>query len=104
MSGFIFLDNDMRLKLAGLVDAEGTYQNTATVEATLYDDAGNAVSGPSWPLTMDYVSSSNGDYTVNLEDTIDFTGIERVLISIDVDSAGLQANFTKRVNVVPRRV
>lgn len=38
------------------------YVNDATVTVTLYDASGTEVTGQAWPLTLDYIAASNGEY------------------------------------------
>jgi hypothetical protein len=67
----LLIGNDQTLTLEGLQDeVTSNYINDATVTATVKDRAGNAVSGQSWPLTLDYVTASDGIYRGNLEDTL----------------------------------
>ncbi len=60
----IFINNDTLFKLSGLKDgaAGGSFLNAGTVSVTIYDDQGVQVPGISWPVTMAFVASSNGDY------------------------------------------
>lgn len=58
-----FVANTNNLDLIGLRNAAtGTYVNDADVKVTVKDKAGSEVSGETWPLTMDYVTGSQGDY------------------------------------------
>jgi hypothetical protein len=42
----------------------GDYINNAVVQLTINDSAGSPVSGASWPLTLSYVTNSDGKYRV----------------------------------------
>lgn len=74
----LFDANDMILELRNLRDKTvnpdndpaGTFLNasTVTIEA-LFDEEGNTIAGPALPVTMDYVTGSNGIYRVTLADT-----------------------------------
>lgn len=58
-----FVANTNNLDLIGLRNAAtGTYVNDADVTVTVRDKAGSEVLGETWPLTMDYVTGSQGDY------------------------------------------
>jgi hypothetical protein len=60
MSLTIYLNNDNLVSLLGLIDeATGDYLDAATVSVTLTDNQGNTQQGP---VTMTYVSGSNGNY------------------------------------------
>lgn len=57
-------NNTIEVELVGLKDASaGTYINDATVTVTMYgEDGSTEVTGETWPVTMSYVASSNGNY------------------------------------------
>lgn len=66
--------NDNLLTLIGLQnDVTDAYLNSATVSVTVIDADNNNLSGVSWPLTMSYVTSSNGNYRATLTDTLSAT-------------------------------
>ena len=68
----IYLNNDSLIELVGLKDTVlNTFINDATVTATIYDDTGTEVTGISWPLTVPYVTSSNGEYRAVLDKAIE---------------------------------
>ena len=69
--GNIFINNDSLIELIGLKNSlTDSYVNDATVTVTLYDSTGAEVSGISWPLTMAYVTASNGDYRGTLDKAV----------------------------------
>lgn len=57
-------NNSIEVLLEGLKNASsGSYINDATVTVTIYESDGTTeVTGVSWPVTMTYVTSSNGNY------------------------------------------
>lgn len=70
----IYINNDSLIELIGLKDTVlDTFINDATVVATIYDDTGTVVTGISWPLTIPYVTSSNGEYRAVLDKAIVLT-------------------------------
>lgn len=90
----LYIDNDNRIKLVGLADADNTYQNSATVQVTLKDDQGNNLAGQTWPLALSYVAASNGDYKEVLQDTISgLTNGDDITAVVDVESGGLTAHW-----------
>lgn len=104
MSETLYISNDNRIKYIGLKDADGNYQNAATVEVTLNDSNGNALSGQTWPLALSYVAGSNGDYQEVLQDTI--SGLkdgDQLTAVIDITSAGLTANYQLPVTAEIRK-
>lgn len=99
----LYIGNDNRVRLVGLRDADDTYQNSAVVEVTLKDADGNNLSGQTWPLTLTYIASSNGDYSEVLQDTI--TGLsnnDSITAVVDVTSAGLTAHWEVPVTAETR--
>ncbi len=68
-----FVANTNVLELNGLrSEIEDAYINNATVTVTVKDADGTAVAGESWPMTMDYVLSSDGDYRAIMSATLPF--------------------------------
>lgn len=63
------------VKVNGLRDSDGNYQNNATVtiESLTERVSGDAVSGISVPFTLTYVTSSNGDYRGEIPETLGVT-------------------------------
>jgi hypothetical protein len=91
----LFADNDMIFEVRGLAnELTGSYLNSATVACTLKDSAGAAVTGQSWPLTLAYVTSSNGVYRATLPYTLDLTANGRYTLELDVNAgAGLRGKW-----------
>lgn len=66
-----FVANTNMLELLGLrSEVEATYINNATVTVTIKDAAGSPISGETWPLALDYVTASDGDYLAILSHTL----------------------------------
>lgn len=80
----IFVGNDNILELSELKNAaSGAYLNAATVEATITDWAtGTAIPSVTNPVTLSFVSGSNGRYRAVLESTAGFTPGQKVRIVI----------------------
>ena len=57
-------NNTIEVVIEGLKDiSAGSYINDATVTVTIYAaDGTTEVTGETWPVTMDYVAGSNGNY------------------------------------------
>lgn len=66
-----YINSDQLLSVDGLSDpVTGAYVNNASVTATMYEaDGVTEVQGVTWPLTVSYVSSSNGNYNGVLDDS-----------------------------------
>lgn len=63
-----YLSNTNTLRLDGLrLLGSSSYLASATVTATVKDSAGNAVAGETFPVTLLYVSGSNGRYEAALD-------------------------------------
>jgi len=63
--------NDNLLTLVGLQnEVTAAYMNAATVTVTVVDSADAEIAGETWPLTMDYVATSDGNYRATLTDTL----------------------------------
>ena len=84
-----WIDSDQLLSVSGLRDpTTGNYINTATVRASMEDVTGAAVSGQTWPLTLDYTPASNGDYTGLLEDGRMMTEGQIYWMDLTADAGG----------------
>ena len=88
MAELLFIGNDMSLTVTGLKDEiAGTFINSgATVTATIKNRAGVNVSGQNWPLTLSYLTGTNGNYRGVLEDGIAFEANEIYRIEITADA------------------
>lgn len=83
-----YVGNTNVLTLTGLKsDDEGIYLNDATVTLTVKDTDGAAVAGESWPVTMDYVASSNGNYRAVISAEAEFVAKAKYTAVIDVDAS-----------------
>lgn len=98
MTDILYLQSDNLLEVTGLQNvATGAYINNATVTVTLVDAGGTAVSGQSWPATLSYVSGSNGDYRVTLEDTLSLSENGTYVPRVTVLADGLKRYFEPRL-------
>lgn len=99
--------NDMVLELSNLRDSiinpnndpAGTFLNGVTVEIiALIDEEGNIITGPSLPITMDYVATSTGIYRATLEDTWAFVLGQCHSATVRADAgAGLRAEWVLKI-------
>ena len=104
MSKKMYVSNGHKLTVDQLRDTDDQYINTATVEATIIDSAGNEVEGQTWPLSLSYVEDSDGKYEGILDNTIELQSGENytlIVDTVDGDSVGhweLAVKAVKRVN------
>jgi len=69
-----YLSADNVVQLGGFQNAiDSSYLNSATVTCTIKDTSGTAVTGISWPVTLDYVAASNGIYRATIDKAIVLT-------------------------------
>jgi len=100
----IYHDTDMVIEIEGLYDlVNEDYINNAVVTVTLTDENFTPLSGESWPITMAYITSSDGNYRAVLDADIDTALIEDgyALISIDA-GAGRTSEVREPVTFVTR--
>lgn len=73
-----------------LEDLKGNtaWVNNATVSVTLYDgkDEDTEISGQSWPVTMSYISGSDGTYAATLEDGLSVARGDLVWVTATADA------------------
>ena len=100
----LYLNNDNTLEVAGLQNAvTGQYINDATVEVTLRDADGDEVAGQNWPLTLSYVTDSDGIYRGTLEDDLELTARADYTAEITVDAgADLTGQWSMPIIAITR--
>lgn len=97
MSGNLYIDNTGVAELNGLQNGlTSDYINDATVECTLYLK-GAPVDGQSWPLTLDYVVDSNGDYRGLLDAALDLSQDLVYTAKIVASSGGMTGTWNCNV-------
>jgi len=90
MADAAYIANDNTVVLDGLRDVDDAYINDATVAVEDVIDAdGATVAGISLPLSMPYVTDSNGKYRATLQDTAEFVADAPYTAIVTVDGAGL---------------
>lgn len=91
--GVLYLLTDNPIRVEGLFsESSQAYVNDATVQLTLHHDAadGDEVAGQAWPLTLDYVAGSDGDYLGTVQDDVVVEEGDVVVAVIEIDGDGLQ--------------
>ena len=101
----LYIDNDMVVEVNGLQDpTDSSYQNAATVTCTIQDRAGTEVSGIGWPLSLSYVTASNGVYRATIDKAAVFAEGAQYEAIITVVSSTLDAKWTVPCIANTRRV
>lgn len=86
--------NTNNLELLGLQNASnGAYVNDATISVTVKDASGIDVVGETWPIPMNYVSGSDGDYRCVLIDTLSFNSGMTYTANISVNAGSNRIAF-----------
>ena len=86
MIGSLIIGSDNIIQLDQLTDqSDGSYMNAATVTVTLLERDGTEVAGDTWPLSMAYVSASDGRYTATLLDTLTLISNKRYQAKVVAD-------------------
>jgi hypothetical protein len=98
---FVYINSDNVIKLAGLADDTGAYINDATVVVTLVNDSDAEVTGETWPLTMNYVAASNGDYKATLSDALVLTNPGDYHAIVDADG-GAGKRYYRKIPVIAK--
>lgn len=89
MTDIIYVANTNLLQLQGLKnEQDSSFQNSATVTVTIVDELGANVPNQTWPLTLPYVASSNGNYEERLPSTVTLVGGRCYTAIIDADAGG----------------
>jgi hypothetical protein len=91
----VFVANTNLLTLSGLKSQlAGTFINDAAVAVTVKNAAtGVAVAGQSWPLAMDYVAASDGDYRAVLVDGLALVAGQAYVAAIAADGGAGRVGF-----------
>lgn len=95
MAHIIYEDNDNVIEVSELKDqVADTFLNNQIVEVTIKDLDGTELSGQTWPISLSYVSGSNGKYRATLPDTLAFDSDKEYVAEVDVQAgAGKSAKF-----------
>ena len=79
------------------------YVNDAVVTVTLLDAAGAEVVGETWPLTLDYVAASNGQYAKTVNPISGVTAGENYTVKLSaVGADSLTGNWEGVVEATTR--
>lgn len=91
----LLIGNDQTIEVIGLKDeVSGDFINGLidAVTAHIKNRDGSSVGGETWPVTLDYITDSDGNYRGNLDDAMELVNNRKYVIEIRVDAgAGLKA-------------
>jgi len=97
----LYVDNTNTVTLDGLQNSiTAAYINDATVTLTIEDSDGVEVTGETWPLTMSYVATSDGNYRVAIDAVLEDS--EKYSAIINVSSSGSTAKWTVPITAIVR--
>jgi len=101
---FYYYKNDNMLELNGLKDEiTEEFVNDADVTASVKDSENVEVTGQTWPLTLDYITASDGIYRGVLEAALDVAVGDKLTVEVTVDGGvGREAFFAIPITVRQR--
>jgi len=86
MMRVVLTGSDNILRVDNLFDIiNDKFENAATISVTIYDDADVVVAGIAWPIVLNYIPNSEGDYIGVLSDDAVFAigSVYRAEIIVD---------------------
>lgn len=100
----LLINNDCLLRVTGVRGTNGVYLNGATASVTLLDlTSEDEIAGETWPLSMSWVSGSNGNYEVLLTDSLQLSNNQSVRADIEINGgAGLRLSIRQPVRATYR--
>lgn len=100
-----YVGNDMVVEVANLRNPNtGVFVNNAQVECTLYDSEDLPVDGGTWPMTLNYVESSDGVYRATLPYDLDVIVDQRYVARVIASAVGLRSQWDLNVVCKYRRL
>lgn len=89
-----YIANDNQIEIDELRDADDAYQNSATVTLIAVNDSeGAPVAGLTLPISLAYVTGSDGRYRCTLQDSAELEDGAAYVAIVTIDAGGLQARF-----------
>lgn len=82
----VLRSSDNVVQVTGVKDVlTGEFINSASVWASVFDASMENVDGVSWPITLEYVEGSDGDYVGSIPDSADLKVGNFYTIRVSVD-------------------
>lgn len=100
----LLIGNDQTIQLLGLYDEEeAVFINDATVTARVKLRNDDETEGDTWPITLNYVAASDGDYVGNIENTVELVNRRSYLVEVKAVQGDFQALWQEQIPAVYRR-
>ncbi len=83
----IYIQSDNIIEVLGVLNvATGQHINSADVTLTLVDaSSGDEIENETWPILLDYVSDSNGDYRGVIRNDVGISQNQSLIAKVKVD-------------------
>lgn len=82
----LYKGSDTFIELVGLHgQSDGSMIDTADVTVVLYDSGGNPVTGAAWPMTLTYLTNTDGVYRATLPDDLAVVAGQRYRALVTAD-------------------
>ena len=99
----LYVGNSNLVEVKGLKNAAtDSYENGASVNVVLLDEAEQEISGESWPKSLGYVAASDGDYRGTLSEGIAIAHGQIVTAKITATASGLTAVWETPCKAIER--
>lgn len=95
MAYTLWINNDNTISVKGLHDpTSGSFMNDATISLTLTDSQDIPVTGQAFPVVVDYIADSDGNYQATLENTLNLTdGASYIAVVTATSASGINAEW-----------
>lgn len=105
-NSIIYVGNTTTVRISGIKYSGGSYINNATVSLVSLTDLGSgaSVSGITYPVSMEYVSDSDGSYEATLPYSLEIENGRRYTAVVRADTpSGERAEWEERLKATIRR-
>lgn len=100
----LFVGNTMTVLLSGLqFEGESDYINDAVATVSIFSSNGTGVTGETWPLTLVYVASSNGNYEAVLNEDLELAKNRSYVVEVIAEKDGNEGKWRETVVAAERR-
>lgn len=100
----LFVGNTMNVLLSGLqFEGEAGYINDAVATVSIFNSNGTEVTGETWPLALDYVAASNGDYEAVLNEDLALVKNKTYTVEVIAEKDGNEGKWRETAVATDRR-